>query len=230
MFRGKRRLLLIGAFFILLVIAWLIARDVITLEAIQTKQTALVGFVDQNYWLSILIYGAIYTVSAAAAFPLGGIFVLTAGFLFGPIVGTIVAVLAATLGGVIIFLLTKYFFKDWVEEHFGKYVAPIEKELLEHPASYLLFLRFMPVVPYLVINVVPALVGVRFTTFLWTSVIGLAPGAFIFALAGGGLSRLASTGDVLTPSLIISLLLLAGISLVPLVYRKYRKYKERNNS
>lgn len=230
MFRGKRRLLLVGIFLVILVIAWLVARDVITLEAIQTRQATLVGFVDQNYWLSILIYGAIYTVSAAAAFPLGGIFVLTAGFLFGPIIGTIVAVFAATLGGVIIFLLTRYFFKDWVEEHFGKYVEPIEKELEEHPASYLLFLRFMPVVPYLVINVVPALVNVRFSTFLWTSIVGLAPGAFIFALAGGGLSRLASTGDVLTPSLITSLLLLAGISLVPLVYRKYRKYKERNNT
>ncbi|XKT74878.1 MAG: TVP38/TMEM64 family protein [Patescibacteria group bacterium UBA2103] len=227
MFGIRKRFLGLGIFLILMPIIWFVLKDVITLETIHMKQSLLKAYVAEHHILSVLIFGGIYTVSAALAFPLGGIFVLLAGFLFGAFIGTVVTVLAATLGGVIIFLLTRYFFKDWVEKHYGKYLAPIEKELAEHPASYLLFLRFMPVVPYLVINVVPALVNVRFSTFLWTSIVGLLPGAFIFALAGKELSRIASTGDVLTPSLIISLLLLAGLSLVPPVYRKYAAYKKK---
>lgn len=218
---------MLGIFLILMPIIWFLLRDVATLETLHTKQEMLKAYVDQNYVLSALIFGGVYTVSAALAFPLGGIFVLLAGFLFGAFIGTVITVLAATIGGVVVFLLTRYLFKDWVEEHYGKYLAPIEKELCEHPASYLLFLRFMPVVPYIVINVVPALVNVRFSTFVWTSIIGLLPGAFIFALAGKELSRIASTGDVLTPSLVISLLLLAGISLIPPIYRKYMQYKRK---
>lgn len=225
MFRVRKRVLVLGLFLFLALLAWFFFKDVITLEFIQGKQIALTHFVETNYFLALLIFAGVYTISAAMAFPLGGVLVLLSGFLFGALVGTVIAVLSATLGGVIVFLTTKYFFKDWVENNFGKYLAPIEKELTEHPASYLLFLRFMPVVPYIVINTVPALVRVRFRTFLWTTIIGLIPGALIFALAGKELSRIAKTGDVLTPSLIIALLLLSGLSLVPLIYKKYRKFK-----
>lgn len=230
MFGVKKRVLLAGLFFLLIPIVWFVLRDVVTLDAVHAQQAALKAYVQEHYLLSILIYGGVYTVSATLAFPLGGIFVLLAGFLFGTIIGTAVAVLAATVGGLIVFLLTRYFFKEWVEESFGKYLAPIERELEEHPASYLLFLRFMPVVPYIVINVVPALVNVRVSTFIWTSIVGLLPGALIFAFAGKGLSRIADTGDVFTPSFVAALLLLAAVSIIPLVYKKYRKYKARDNT
>lgn len=211
-----------------MLVAWFFLKDVATLETIHAQQLALKNFVGAHYVLALLSFAGVYMVSAATAFPLGGVFTLLSGYLFGAFVGTIVTVLMATLGGVVIFFLTKYFFKDWVQHRFGKYLEPIEKELLEHPASYLLFLRFMPVVPYIVINVVPALVGVRFSTFLWTSIVGLLPGSLIFNFAGKELSRIVNTGDVLTPSLIVSLLLLSALSLVPLLYRKYRLYKAGN--
>lgn len=230
MFGVRKRVLGLGLFLITMLIVWFFLKDVVTLEVLQAKQMELKAFVDTNYFLALLIFSIVYAFSATTAFPLGGIFVLLAGFLFGVVIGTVVTVLVATFGGAALFLATKYWCKDWVESHYGKYLAPIEKELNEHPASYMLFLRFMPVVPYIVINVVPALVNVRFSTFLWTSLIGLLPGAVIFTVAGKELSRIASTGDVMTPSLIFALFLLGGLSLVPLVYRKYRKYKESNNT
>jgi uncharacterized membrane protein YdjX (TVP38/TMEM64 family) len=211
-----------------MVVAWFFLKEVVTLDAIHAQQLSLKNFVDAHYFLALISFAGVYMVSATTAFPLGGILVLLSGYLFGAFVGTIVTVAIATLGGVVVFFITKYVCKDWVQKRFGKYLAPIEKELTEHPASYLLFLRFMPVVPYIVINVVPALVGVRFSTFLWTSVVGLLPGALIFNLAGKELSRIVNTGNVLTPSLIVSLLLLSALSLVPLIYRKYRLYKEGN--
>lgn len=229
MFGVKKRVLAAGLFIIAMFLIWLFLKDVVTLEVLQSKQMDLKGFVDTNYLFALLIFTAAYTVSAATAFPLGGILVLLAGFLFGAVVGTLATVFGATFGGAFIFLTARYGFKEWVESHYGKYLAPIEKELCEHPASYMLFLRFMPVVPYIVINVVPALVNVRFRTFLWTSVIGLLPGSIVFAVAGQELSRIASTGDIMTPSLVFALFLLGGLSLVPLVYRKYRKYKTKDS-
>jgi len=230
MFGVRKRVLALGLFLIAILIVWFFLKDVITLEVLHTKQLELKAFVEAHYFIALFAFTAVYTFSAATAFPLGGILVLLAGFLFGAIIGTAATVFGAVFGGTIIFFLTKYGFKDWVEEHYGKYLAPIEKELCEHPASYLLFLRFMPVVPYIVINVVPALVNVRFSTFLWTSIVGLLPGSLIFAIAGQELSRIANTGDVMTPFLIFALFLLGGLSLVPLVYRKYRKYKARRDA
>ena len=230
MFGIKKRVLVVGLFLLISLIAWLLLRDVITIEVFQAKQDALEVFVNEYYVLALILFLVLYTISAATAFPLGGVFVFSAGFLFGTVVGTAVSVFAATLGGVIVFFIARYGFKEWIETTYGKYLAPLEKELLEHPASYLLFLRFMPVVPYIVINVVPALVNVRFSTFLWTSIVGLLPGAFIFALAGSGVSHIASTGNVVAPSLVFALLLLAGISLAPMFYRKYKRFRDNNGS
>ncbi|MBL1433994.1 TVP38/TMEM64 family protein [Candidatus Wolfebacteria bacterium] len=228
MFGIKKRVFAVGIFVLGAILLWFFLKDVVTLEVLQEKQMELRSFVDGNYFLALFIFTVAYTLSAAAAFPLGGVLVLLAGFLFGTLIGAAATVFAATLGGVLIFVVTRAFFKEWIEERYGKYLKPIEKELCEHPVSYLLFLRLMPLVPFIVINVGSGLVNIRLRTFVWTSVVGLLPGALLFAGAGSELSRIAKTGDVLTPSFIFLLLLLGTMALMPLVYKKYRVYKARD--
>lgn len=217
-------LMLVGAG----ILIWLIAREYISFETIQAHRDELATFVDAHYVLAILIFGAVYTISAAIAFPLGGVFVMLAGFLFGPIVGTAIAVLAATFGGFIVFLITRYLIRDWVQEHFGSVLIPIEREIATHPAAYLLMLRISPVVPYLLINTAPAVVKVSPVTFIWTGIVGFLPGAFIFAMVGGQLGRITSTGDILTPGLILVLILLGVVSVLPLAYKKMEKRLQNN--
>lgn len=217
--------------FLVLVLAgillWLLGQEFISFDSIQAHRSGLALFVETNYTLALLIFSAVYTISAAIAFPLGGVFVMLAGFLFGPVVGTIVAVLAATLGGFIVFLITRYLLQDWIQEHFGAVLRPIENEIAMHPAAYLLMLRLSPVVPYIIINTAPALIRVSPLTFIWTSIVGLLPGAFVFALVGGQLGRITSTGDIFTPGLILVLVLLGVVSVIPLLYKKVeRRFKE----
>jgi uncharacterized membrane protein YdjX (TVP38/TMEM64 family) len=230
MFGVKKRVLSLGLFLIIVGAAWFFLKDVITLEALQEGKASLKAFVTLHYNVALLIYVGVYSLSAAVAFPLGGVFVIASGLLFGTVIGALATVLASTLGGIAVFFIARYGFKDWIEEHHGKYLAPIEKEVSDHPISYLLFLRLMPVVPYLVINVVAALVNVRLSTFIWTSVVGLLPGAFLLALVGQEISRIAETGEILTSSVVLVLFLLALASLMPLAYTKYRKYRLKNNT
>ena len=57
---------------------------------------------------------------------------------------------------------------------------------------------------------------------------GIIPGTFVFALAGSGLgSALEASADfsvaaVLTPDIIAALVGLAGLALVPVLYKKFR--------
>ena len=53
--------------------------------------------------------------------------------------------------------------------------------------SYLLFLRFLPIVPFWITNLASALFGVPLKTFVLATQIGLIPGTFAFAVAGSGL-------------------------------------------
>ena len=53
--------------------------------------------------------------------------------------------------------------------------------------SYLLFLRLVPAFPFFLVNLVPALVGVKLSTFVAATFIGIIPATFAFSFLGSGL-------------------------------------------
>ena len=57
--------------------------------------------------------------------------------------------------------------------------------------SYLLFLRSLPLFPFWLVNLAPALFGVPVAgLYLATTIVGILPGTFAFAIAGAGLDSL----------------------------------------
>jgi uncharacterized membrane protein YdjX (TVP38/TMEM64 family) len=105
----------------------------------------------------------------------------------------------------------------------------MEKGFNENAASYMLFLRFVPLFPFWVVNLAPAFFGVPLRTFLWTTFIGIIPGSFVFTLAGSGLEKVFemgqdfSLGALFNTELKIALSLLGVLALVPILVKKFRK-------
>jgi uncharacterized membrane protein YdjX (TVP38/TMEM64 family) len=95
--------------------------------------------------------------------------------------------------------------------------------LLNNAVSALLVMRLVPAVPFFVGNLVPALVGVRFHTFVWTTMVGILPGAFVFTSLGVGLGGVFDQGK--TPDLsllwsahvIVPILGLAALAGLPMI-------------
>src|SRR5262249_7433883 len=50
-----------------------------------------------------------------------------------------------------------------------------------------LFLRLVPVFPFWLVNLAPAIVGIGLPTFVAATALGIIPGTFAFALVGAGL-------------------------------------------
>ena len=73
--------------------------------------------------------------------------------------------------------------------HFKKveFFSKIEKGFQQNAAGYMLFLRLVPLFPCWFVTVSSALFGVRFTTFIWTTFIGITPCAFLLTSMGTGL-------------------------------------------
>lgn len=209
-------------FLSILIFLALLGKDYLTLGNFRNHQIALTLFVEQHRILAVLTFSAIYFISAAVV-PLGGFLALVAGFFFGTFWGTTIAMISGTLGSMTVFILTQYFFRDWVQEHYGKHLLPVEKELHTHPLSYLLFLRFLPIMPHLVINTIPAVVRMRTSTFFLATIIGTFPGTLLFVYAGRELGRISQTGEVFSTTLIVLFVLLAVLAALPLVYKKYFK-------
>ena len=95
-------------------------------------------------------------------------------------------------------------------------------------STILLVLRLIPVVPYIIVNLVPAVLGVPMRTFVLATVIGIAPSTVIYASIGDALSGLAQGEIALGPSVLwqprfaLPLVGLAMLAMLPVLYRWMR--------
>jgi len=107
-----------------------------------------------------------------------------------------------------------------------------------------LFLRLVPIFPFWMVNLVPALAGVRLATFAAATALGVIPATFVFAFVGAGLDSViaaqqaayrsclaAARSDcrlefhvnaALTPELIGALTALGVLALVPVLVKRLR--------
>lgn len=159
----------------------------LSFETIGRNYDGLRVFISANFLAALATYMALYIVIVALSIP-GGLFLtLAGGLLFGWQVGGPAAVISATIGAAIVFLIVKSSFGSTLAARAGPFVAALREGFAENALSYLLFLRLVPVFPFFAVNLVPALLGVPLTTFLIGTLIGIIPGTLAYSLAGSGL-------------------------------------------
>jgi len=174
----------------------------------------------------------VYIISAALSIP-GAVFLtLLGGYLFPQPFSTIYVVFSATCGATFIFLAARTALKDILKKKAGPFLQKMEKGFQENAVSYLLFLRFVPLFPFWLVNIAPAFFEVSLITFVWTTLVGIFPGTLVFTLAGGGLQKILENNEAFSINTIfnihikIALLLLGTIALAPIIWKKFKK----NNS
>ncbi|MEO5861362.1 MAG: TVP38/TMEM64 family protein [Burkholderiales bacterium] len=194
----------------------------LNLEALKENRDALIQYADQHYVSAIVIGFLIYTLSTALSLPGGLILSLAVGLVFGRWAGTVVIVLAATLGATLVFLAARYLFADLARNRMGGLAQKINEGFTKDAFNYLLFLRLVPLFPFWLVNLAPAFTNVSFKTYVIATAIGILPGSFVFANLGQSLGRISSTKDLLTPPIIGAFVLLGVFALIPVLYKKHK--------
>lgn len=194
--------------------------------------------------LAIFVYVGIYITVVAVSLPGAALLTLTGGFLFGIAVGASAAVISATVGATLIFLVARTALGEPLLRRAGPRATQLARGFREDAFSYLLFLRLVPAFPFFLVNLVPAFAGVRLGPFVAATAIGIIPGAIVFALAGAGLDSMIAAqknsydqciaakgadcrlvfepADVLTPQLIAALVALGLLALMPVAVKFWR--------
>ena len=109
----------------------------------------------------------------------------------------------------------------------------MEDGLKRHAFSYMLFLRFVPIFPFWLLNIVPAFFPVTTRTFALTTFLGIIPGTAVYASIGSGLDKVFDQGRspdlgmLRDPHLYLPLVALAALSLVPVVWSWLRGRREK---
>ena len=221
-----------------------VGRGAISLEALVRHRAAIDGFVVAHRLLAVGLYVLLYIFVVALSLPGATFLTVAGGFLFGLAVGAPAAVIGATLGATVIFLVARTALGEPLLKRAGPRAVKLAEGFREDAFHYLLFLRLVPAFPFFLVNLVPAFAGVRLAPFVAATALGVIPGAVAFAFAGTGLDSVIAAQknayeaclasgrgdchlvfdakDMLTPQLIGALVALGALALVPVVVKRLR--------
>ena len=216
----------------------------LSFETLARHYEALRVFIAAHEVSAVAAYVALYIVAVALSIPVGVYLTVSGGILFGAALGGAAAVVGATIGAVCIFLIAKSAIGEYFVRRAGRLAEKVAQGFRADAFNYLLFLRLVPIFPFWLVNLVPALAGVRLATFAAATALGIIPATFVFAFFGEGLDSVIDAQQAafhaclaegrpdcrlefdlhaaLTPRLLLALVALGVLALVPVVVKKVR--------
>ena len=151
--------------------------------------------VQESLALSLAVYFLCTVVGCTVLVLPGMVFALAAGALFGPVLGTIACVAAATVGAVLSFLVGRFFLRDAVRPRALRN-AYLRRWLFEetgvNAVVLLAITRLVPLFPYNLQNFAYGVTDMKVATYAAFSFLFMIPGTAMYVLAGAGVSQGAS--------------------------------------
>ncbi len=225
----------------------------LSFEQLAVHRKTVTGLVADHFWLSVIGYGLLYAGVVTLSLPVGSFFTLLGGFLFGPVIGGTATVVAATAGALLIFLIARTSLGETLAAKAGPWVGKLRDGFADHALNYMLFLRLVPLFPFWLVNIAPALLGVRTSTYLIGTFIGIIPATYAFSFVGAGLGSVIDAqgraydicinrndtegirpldsgcsislnpADLATPELLLAFAALGIVALIPVLLNKFRR-------
>lgn len=201
----------------------------LSFEVLKEHREQLLLWANSHFIQASLGFMGIYILMVAASIPGAVILTLAAGFLFGAILGTLYVVISASVGAFILFISVELALREWILNRATPWMRRMERGFKYNAFSYLIFLRLVPLFPFWVVNIVPALLGVSRQIFFTATFIGIIPGAFVYTSVGSGLGHAFDTSEVANfamitdPFVLLPIMALAVLSLLPVGYRYLKK-------
>lgn len=163
---------------------------IFTIERLKELNFTAQAYVNEHTIWAPVLFIAIYFLYAALALP--GAFVLTilSGCIFPMPLSTLYVLIADTAGSCTLFLSARAAFGNDLYTKAGPTLMKMERGFNQNAVGYMLLLRFIPIFPFWLINVAPAFFGIKFSTFLWTTVIGLIPENLILTFSAATLMKM----------------------------------------
>ncbi|HTZ34882.1 MAG TPA: TVP38/TMEM64 family protein, partial [Stellaceae bacterium] len=202
-------------------------RRYLSFAALAEHRALLCAIVAQGGALAALGFVVGYAGLTALSVPGAMLMTLASGFLFGVWLGTLYALIGATLGAGAVFLAARAGLAG-LAARAGPRIQRLEAGFREDAFSYLLCLRLVPAFPFWLVNLVAGATGMRLGAYLTATWFGMIPGTFVYASLGNGLGALIEAGQhpdkyaIFRPSILLPLLGLAALALLPVVYKGWR--------
>lgn len=202
----------------------------LNLDSFNRYHNQILDFEQQHIFEFTVVYIISYIVLIACCVPGTIIFDLIAGFIYGPFVGVFLVISCYLLGAIVNFSLVKILFRDILRKRFGHLQHLVLNERgMSATALNLIGLRFIPVIPFWLLNILAAILGIPFWIFVGTTFIGIIPTSIVYVLIGHGVREHMRENQPITmamltePKLWVPMVMLALLILIPNLIRSIRK-------
>ncbi|MBU2888250.1 TVP38/TMEM64 family protein [Celeribacter halophilus] len=207
-------------------------REHLSFEALAANRAILLSYTEAHTGLAVLVFVICYAAIVGLSLPGATVATLTGGFLFGTFPGVLFNISGAVLGASLLFLAARWGLGDWLSSKIdateGR-IHKIKRGIDENQWSMLFLIRLLPVVPFFVANLLPALFDVRFSRFVISTALGIIPGTLVYTSVGAGLGAVFEAGEVpdlgiiFAPQILLPLLGLCLLALLPVLWKTWRK-------
>jgi uncharacterized membrane protein YdjX (TVP38/TMEM64 family) len=217
----------------------------LSLKTIGLNYETLANFIASHRARAIAIYALVYVAAVTLSLPGALILTVTGGLLFGWEIALPIAVVAATTGATIFFVVARTSLGQCLAGRASVAVDCLRAGFQKDALSYMLFLRLVPVFPFVVINLAAALLGVPLGPYILGTFLGIIPGTAAYAVAGSGLASVIEaqnasyraclersgadtcaytidTSALVTKELVCAFALLGIVALIPVALKKWK--------
>ena len=211
----RKPVLLIFILICTFLISYIYLQEIFNLDKLKENINFLKIWVDKEFYLIRISFFILYILFSGLSFPfVPTILTIAAGAMFGVIEGVIIVSFASTIGACVCFLLSRYLLKEFINEKFQKTKVIIDNKFSVNGIYYLLSLRLIPTISFVLINLIMGVLPISLFRFYYISQLGMLPATVIYVNAGSEISKVNNINDVMSFTLILSFILVATLPLL----------------
>ena len=211
----RKPVLLIFILICTFLISYIYLQEIFNLYKLKENINFLKIWVDKEFYLTRISFFILYILFSGLSFPfVPTILTIAAGAMFGVIEGVIIVSFASTIGACVCFLLSRYLLKEFINDIFQKTKIIIDNKFSVNGIYYLLSLRLIPTISFVLINLIMGVLPISLFRFYYISQLGMLPATVIYVNAGSEISKVNNINDVMSFTLIMSFILVATLPLL----------------
>lgn len=217
-------MIVVAALFLVLIFFILDLNSFLSLHSLKASLGQFEAWRAASPVLVGLYFFLFYVAVAALSLPGAVVLTLAAGALFGLLWGTVIVSFASSIGATLAFLVSRYLFRDAIQDRFGDRLSAINNGMAKDGVFYLFTLRLVPLFPFFIVNLLMGLTPIRTSSYYWVSQVGMLAGTLVYVNAGTQLAKISGLSSIVSPGLLISFTLLG---IFPLLAKWFLHYLQR---
>lgn len=146
----------------------------------------------QNYQIYAFGYVLAYILDSAFALPLASGLTLLAGHFFGFFAGLLLTLLGMVAGAMLSFFAVRYFVGGYFQKAYSVKLDRFNSFFERYGNLFFLFVRFVPVIPFSMVNILAAFTKISWRAFAFMTVLGMLPLVVVLLLLGTYGSQIAT--------------------------------------